>query len=799
MRSRLVFTALSFSALAACGGARSSAPRAEDTTTRVAVEPSSVETSAGAAPVVEAPAPEAPREDLAAIRIPADVEHAIDDAVHTAITQRALPGAVVAIGRRDGLVFLRAYGARAIDPAIERNDPSTIYDLASLTKPIATATSIALLAERGVLSFDDPASRFVTELDPRITIRHLLDHTSGLPAADPLAQYEGETREQSIARIASLRPEHAPGSRLLYSDLGFVLLGEIVTRASGVPLDRFVAREILTPLRMSSSSYRPDASWLSRIAPTERAERRGGVLVRGDVHDPRAWRLGGVSGNAGLFASAPDLARFARMMLGEGELDGVRVLAPESVRALITGQPRALGWDRRTAEEARTRGLGEGSIGHLGWTGTAIRIDPARDVFVVLLSNDVHPDGRGDVRPLFAELDRLIGHNVDRFLPAPSHVVRTGIDVELASGMPHLRGARAVLITHDAARTHDGRRTLDVLAEREDLEVLRVLAPEHGLGSDREGAIADGRDARTGIEVRGVFGPRRRPDDAMLEGADTLIVDLVDVGARFYTYASTMHQVLLTAAQSRGLRVVILDRPDPLGGAIVEGPGLDEALLSFVNHHTLPLRHGMTMGELARLLDHDHGLALGEQLVVVQAEGWRRALDAFDVGARWVAPSPNLPDLDAVALYPAVALLEGADVSVGRGTELPFRVIGAPWMDTTRVLEALRASSVPGVAFEETRFTPRSARHRGRACRGIRVAITDRAAYRASITGLAIVRAVVGAHRDRLDRTRVLAMVGRAEVLEAIERGAPWDAVLARAEEDARAFEARRAPFLLYE
>jgi uncharacterized protein YbbC (DUF1343 family) len=816
MRARLMWAAL---ALTACAVRATPAPEVEVPASLPEPEGAAGgEQSAGALPGPAVPDAEDDEAEVEAgsvptapiaIRLPADVERAVDDAVYEALDRRQLAGAVIAIGRRDGLAFLRAYGVRASDPSIEPNDVDTIYDLASLTKPIATTTALAILAERGALAWDDPVARFLPAFaahgKARVTIRHLLHHTGGMPAVDPLRAYDGEDRAASIARILALPPVARPGERTLYSDLGFVVLGEVVAAAAGEPLDAFVAREILAPLAMRSSGFRPAPALVPRVAPTERAERRGGAMIRGDVHDPRAWRLGGVAGNAGLFASAPDLARFARAMLGEGELDGARILSPESVRALVTperlpgGLTNGLGWDMRSAGEARAGGgMSDASYGHLGWTGTAIRIDPRLDVFAIVLSNDVHPDGHGDVRPLAAALERIVADAAPRMIPPPRVDVGAGIDALMRSDFEPLRGASVVLVTHDAARARDGRRSLDVLAASDALEVLRVLAPEHGLGVDREGHVGDARDARTGLPALGLFGATRRPTDAMLEGADTLVIDLVDVGARFYTYASTMHEALVAAAARPGLRVVVLDRAAPLGGAIVEGPLLDAELRSFVNHHPLPLRHGLTLGELARLLDAELGLGLGERLVVVRAEGWSRARAALEIGARWTPPSPNLPDAETALLYPAVALLEGADVSVGRGTTEPFRVIGAPWMSPERVLAALSALRTPGVAFEEARFTPRSARHRGRACRGVRVLLRDPSAYRAADVGLAIVRAVLDAHRDRIDLERVLPLVGSRRVLDALAADVPLEAIVAMAREDAAAFEARRAPYLLY-
>jgi uncharacterized protein YbbC (DUF1343 family) len=819
MHARLAWMALT---LAACGAAapEDQAAPGERSSARVEMAPASgddaerevtpIDPGAATAEATESGEPAGG----AAIRIPPDVERAIDDAVLGAITRRELPGGVVAVARRDGLAFLRAYGLRAIDPEPAPNDVDTIYDLASLTKPVATTTALALLAERGALTFDDPVARhlpaFAANGKERITIRQLLTHTGAMPPTDPLAAYEGATREQSIARILALAPIGRAGERVVYSDLGYVVLGELIAAVSGIPLDRFVDREILAPLAMRSSCFRCGASLLPRIAPTERAERRGGMLIHGDVHDPRAYRLGGVAGNAGLFTTARDLSRFARMLLGEGEVDGTRLLSAETVRALLVperargGVARALGWDVRGEAETRALRAARGSTmsassyGHLGWTGTWIRIDPELDVAALLLSNDVHPDGRGDIRPLAAELEGIVAAGADRIAPRPAIDVRVGIDVELRDGLPHLRGARAVLVTHDAARARDGRRTLDVLAGSPDATLLRVLAPEHGIGGDREGAIGDARDARTRLPVLGLFGRTRRPTGAMLEGADTIVIDLVDVGARFYTYASTMHEVLVAAAARPSVRVVILDRPSPVGGTIVEGPTLDRDLVTFVSHHPIPIRHGLTLGELARLLDDELALGLGERLVIVEAEGWRRADTALDIGARWVPPSPNLPDPETVLLYPAVALLEGADVSVGRGTSEPFRVIGAPWLDSDRVLALLAATPLPGVELEATRFTPRSATHARRRCNGIRIRITDRAQYRAARTGLGLVRAMLAAHREHIALDRVLPLVGSRRALDALAALEELDAIEAIAHEDAIAFQARRARYLIY-
>lgn len=725
-----------------------------------------------------------------AIRIPLESEHAIDALVERELAAGAAPGCVVAIGDARSIAFLRAYGWRAIEPAREPMTTDTIFDLASVTKAVATTTSILRLVERGAIELDAPARRYLPELRgggrERITVRHLLTHTSGLPAVDPLTDYDGGERP-AIARIARAALEGAPGGSVRYSDLGFILLGEIVARVDGRSLDRFAHDEVFAPLGMRDTLFVPDASLRGRIAPTERAERRGGEMVRGVVHDPRAFRLGGVAGNAGLFSTAEDLSRLAQSFLRNG--DGV--LSPASLQAMARVDPsvpgrRALGWDVGHA------GLSARAFGHGGYTGTSLWIDPEAGLYIVLLSNRVHPNGRGDVQRLVRELGPLARDAMARAGPSREGGVLNGVDVLAAQGFEPLRGARIALLTHDAARARDGRRTLDVLAAAPGLEVVSVLAPEHGLGADREGAIADGRDARTRLPVHGLFGPRRTPSASMLVNADTLVVDLVDVGARFFTYGSTASAAMRAASQS-GLRVVVLDRPCPLGGAVVRGPVSSPSVASFVNHHPLPVVHGMTLGELMRFVDAQTGL--GARLEIVQARGWRREMAFEETGLRWVPPSPNLRTLQQVRLYPGVALLEGTNVSVGRGTDAPFEQVGAPWIDGAALAAAI---DVPGARITPTRFTPRAGPYRGQPCEGVRIEVVDGRLDPVRL-GLSIARALARVSPERWNPQRLLQMIGDRATVDAVLAGEALDRVEAGwTAEQARFLEAR-SRVLVYE
>jgi len=338
----------------------------------------------------------------------------MDAAIQNAIGAQQCPGGVLWV-EHNGVSYHRAYGRRALVPAPERMTEDTIFDLASLTKVIATTPAVMLLVQRGQIKLDAPVETYIPEFTgagkETITIRQLLTHTSGLRAGiDSHANWQGwDAAIQIICRERLLNP---PGKVFRYSDLNFILLGEVVNRCSGVPLQEFVAREIYRPLKMMETGYLPPAAMLARIAPTEIVD---GRPLRGTVHDPTARRMGGVAGNAGIFTTAADLARFARMMLNQGNLDGFQLFKPETVRLMTTVQTppsiesrRGLGWDI-DSEYSGPRGdlFSASSYGHTGWTGTSLWIDPASRTFVIFLSNRNHPDGQGNVVELRKQLGTL--------------------------------------------------------------------------------------------------------------------------------------------------------------------------------------------------------------------------------------------------------------------------------------------------------------------------------------------------------------------------------------------------------
>lgn len=713
----------------------------------------------------------------------------IDAAVARALEEGKLPGCVVVVGRHDEVLFERAYGFRSLVPERAPMTRDTVFDLASLTKPMATAMGVMLLADRGRLDLDAPAATYVPELArlPAFTVRQLLLHTSGLPAVTPLSDWL--ERGELLRRVGALRLKAKPGERFLYSDVGFFVLQEILERVADRSIAAFTRDEVFAPLGMKDTGFSPPPALRARAAPTE--ERDGGA-IQGDVHDPRAFALGGVAGHAGVFSTAKDVARFARAMLLRGSLDGKRLLGEGTFERFVAREAtskggRALGWDIDSAFATHKSPLFSArAFGHGGYTGTVLWIDPDKDLFVAFLSNRVHPDGKGAVNPLVHELTTLAVQAAE---------VKTGIDVLRAESFERLRGARVGLVTNASAKASDGTTTIDAFRAAPGVTLAALFTPEHGLRANREGAIGDG--SYEGIPMHSLYGERYAPGGASLANIDTIVVDLQDVGVRFYTYASTMKRAMQVAAEE-GLRFVVLDRPNPIGGLDVQGPILSSSdVKGFVNHHPLPLRHGMTMGELARLFAADD--ALERQPEVVPMVGWKRRRSFSSTSLTWSPPSPNLPTLRAVTLYPAVGLFESTNVSVGRGTDVPFEIIAAPWLEPARVLEELAKSPLAGVEVTAAEVTPRSSVHANKACRAIRLRVTDVARFEPVRTAVAIATALQRVHPDEWRFDDMNRMLRHAPTLEAIRAGKGVADVEATWASELAAFKVRRAPFLLYD
>jgi uncharacterized protein YbbC (DUF1343 family)/CubicO group peptidase (beta-lactamase class C family) len=710
----------------------------------------------------------------------------IDEAVAESLARKDAPGAVVLVARKGKVVYRKAFGDRAIEPKREAMTVDTIFDLASLTKIVATTTSMMILVERGKVSLADPVALYIPEFGKfgkeRITIEQLMTHRAGLPPDNEIADYVGKL--DAIQKICELRPSYEPGTRFVYSDVGFIVAAEIVRRVTGQPINQFSSENIFAPLSMRDTFFlepslhsfastqatmmRLEKEIKERTAPTEMRE---GRWMRGEVHDPRAYEMGGVAGHAGLFSTADDLAIFCQMILNKGEYNGVRILAPYSVERMVsaqtmpTSQMRGIGWDVNTSYSSNRGDLFPvGTFGHTGFTGTSIWLDPASETFVVLLTNRVHPNGKGDVTrlrsavasivagaiteppyapvfnalkspPYYVDAPRAV---INRGVPSgPLHPVLTGIDVLERDGFKQLEGRRIGLITNHTGVDRSGRSTIDVLASAKNFKLVALFSPEHGLRGIEDAPVANSNDGRTGLPVYSLYEKdQRRPTAEMLKGIDTLVFDIQDVGTRFYTYTTTCGYAMEEAAKNK-IKFVVLDRPNPINGYEIEGPVADPQLAnSFTAYHPVPVRYGMTMGELAMLFNAER--KIGADLTVIKMEGWRRA-DHFDGTALiWVNPSPNMRSLTEALLYPGIGLLETTNVSVGRGTDTPFELVGAPWIDARMLAEALNHSGLAGVRFVPVRFTPKSSKYANEECGGVNIIVTDRGAFHPVATGVEI-------------------------------------------------------------
>src|SRR5262245_49035995 len=532
----------------------------------------------------------------------------LDEIIEAEIAKKQLPGAVVIVGRKGKVVWRRAYGNRAIEPAPEPMTVDTIFDLASLTKVVATATSMMILVERGLVRLGDPVSRYIPEFGEsgkkNITVEQLLTHRSGLIADNDVKDYE-QGPEEAMRNIWKLAPLAEAGSKFIYSDVNYIVLAELVKRVSGKAVNQFASENIFRPLGMKDTGYKPDASLTPRIAPTEK---RGEKWMRGEVHDPRAYLLGGVAGHAGLFSTADDLAIYCQMILNRGEFQGARVLSPMGVARMteahpirgaggnaVDGAARGIGWDIFTSYSANRGDLFPvGSFGHTGFTGTGLWIDPSSETFVVFLSNRVHPrlDPKhpADVSSLRGRVASVVaasiiegvgkrgGGSIWRPISPISPIgpisseAKNGIDVLKRDGFAPLKDQRVGLITNHTGRDRDGDSTIDLLHKAPGVKLVALFSPEHGIrGALDQSNISNSTDEKTGLPIYSLDGETKAPTAETLKEIDTLVFDIQDVGARFYTYISTLGLALEAAAKNKK-SFVVLDRVNPINGQDVEGP-----------------------------------------------------------------------------------------------------------------------------------------------------------------------------------------------------------------------------------
>ena len=750
----------------------------------------------------------------------------VDAIINEAVQSGLIPGAVVAIGHNGQLIYRKAYGSRALVPRREAMTLDTIFDAASLTKVVATTPSVMKLFEAGKLRLDDPVTKYLPEFQggkSDITVRLLMTHFSGLPP-DLILKPRWSGYEAGIQKALETKPVALPGARFIYSDINFLLMGEIVRRLSGETLPQFAHEQIFAPLGMNDTQFQPAAALRGRIAPTE-IDPDTGEPLRGIVHDPTSRFMGGLAGNAGLFTTAEDLAKYAEMMLGMGSRAGLRIFEPMTVKkftepASPADQPilRALGWD---IDSPYSSNRGElypiGSFGHTGYTGTEMWLDPTTNSFVILLTNVVHPHGVKSLSSLRSRVatavaasfgiqvpqsvaltgynETLTGAGVHRAVNRNGQTM-TGLDVLEQSGFAELKGKRIGLITNHTGLDRKGRRNVDAMLAA-GLQVVTLFSPEHGITAQQDTDVANGRDARTGLPVISLYEPnRRRLPRNRINNLDAIVYDIQDVGTRFYTYSCTMLYALEETAAT-GKPFFLLDRPNPITGTHVEGPMLDKDLESFVGCYDIPLRHGMTFGELATMANAEQHW--DANLHVIKMQNWERG-DWFDATAlRWVNPSPNMRSLNAALLYPGIGLLEAnTNYSVGRGTDAPFEQIGADWMDGQALARYLNARYIPGVRIYATRFRPTASNFSDRDIEGVRFVITDREAFDSTRLGVEIATALRELFPGKIDFDKCKYLAGNHRMLNEVESGTDASVIWTQAQEQAEQFAARRKPYLLY-
>ncbi len=795
----------------------------------------------------------------------------IDSLVNDAIKDKKMPGAVVLVGHKGKIVYRKAYGNRSLVPTVEPMTVDTIFDVASLTKPVATATSIMILVEQGKLRLNDTIGMYIPDIDDanakRVTIQQLLTHTSGYrPDFDLSEKWTG--REGMLTALKKERLRNPPGTKFVYSDIGFEVLGEIVERVTAVNIGKFFFREIRRVLTMRESGFvellasdsifeNAQLSLTGRIAPTENIrgqksylgarfagdDKEGDRMLRGQVHDPTAFRMGGIAGHAGLFSNANDLARYCQMLLNGGVLDGMRVMSAQTVAKMTSpnvvsedGATRGLGWDINTSFSGNRGELFPlGSFGHTGFTGTGLWIDRVSQTFVVFLSNRVHPDGKGDVGPLRAKVSTVVASAIEdtpaeKFKQAeaeynaavaaqlPKFVAGTraslpatgstavrdarvptlnGIDILERDKFKQLEGLKIGLVTNHTGRNLAGKQTIDILFEAKNVKLTAMFAPEHGIRGELDvEKIDDSKDEKTGLPIYSIYKDGlRRPKPEQTATIDAFVYDIQDIGARFYTYTATLKNVLEEAAKA-GKPVFILDRPNPINGNDIDGILAEEDKLSFIAAHTTPVRYGLTIGELGMMMNAER--KIGADVRVIKMENWSRGMWFDETGQTWINPSPNMRSLTEATLYPGIGLLETTNVSVGRGADTPFEVVGAPWINGRNLAKYLNERSLKGVRFVPIRFKPTTSVFKDEECSGINIIITDRNVFDSVATGIEIATALRKLYASEWQVDRYARLLVNQEILDAVKQGESPENIdkLVRPKKDA--FNIRRAPYLLY-
>ena len=750
----------------------------------------------------------------------------IDAIVEENIEAGNFPGAVVAIGRGNKLAFLRAYGDRQTEPTVEQTTFDTLYDLASLTKVTATAIATAILVERGQIGYDDPIAKYFPDFAQNgketITVRDCLTHISGLTPDNSIRDYIGFNREEILANICKLGLRTPPREAFAYSDVGFILMGYVIEKVTGMSEDEFVRQNIYLPLGMVDTGYNPNDEQKARAAAAEKRTSEDENWIKGEVHDPRAYEMKGVAGHAGNFSTAPDLAILSAMLIGHGTYtpasgaDPVQIMKPETFKLMTEplGIPRGVrsrGWDKRSPYSGnRAVLMSPEAIGQSIW------IDPGTNLYVIFLGNRLHPDGKGDYVGMSGKIGQIaldsIHEDVDRNAAAefvkksvyvsPNAVSEfkkgatlTGADVLARDNYAPLKDLRVGLLTNQTGVLRDGARLPKAMQDG-GVNLTTLFSPEHGLyGALDQSNIDDAKDPETGLKVYSLYGETRRPTPQMLDDVDAFVFDIQDVGVRFYTYISAMCSAMQACADLHK-KFVVLDRPNPIGGVKVDGPFLDPGREAYVAFFPMPIQHGMTVGELALAFAYKYNLNL--DLTVVPCENWKREQLFDQTGLTWINPSPNMRSLTEALLYPGIGIMEFTNVSVGRGTDTPFEVVGAPWLDGEDLAAKLNAQGLPGVQFEPTSYTPTASVYKDEEVRGIRMTVTNPKTIQPVKIGIEIMKRLAVDYPDEWNQKNANTLLLNDATLEAINRADSRFQIADLWKADLDRFNAFRANFLIY-
>lgn len=714
--------------------------------------------------------------------------------LQNAVARAKTPGAAAYIGRHDETLLWDVAGNRECVPEQKPVDKFTLYDLASLTKVIATTTAIMQLRDAGKLDLDQPVAEVIPVPAFRaFTFRHLLTHTSGLIGYDTWYK-EVSSLNDIIQRLASLPLNSPPGTRRLYSDFGFMLLGKSVELLSQDSLDAYCRKHIFEPLAMSRTTYKPPEEWRDNCAATELCAWRQRVMI-GEVHDEHAFAIGGISGHAGLFSTADDLGKFARAIL-HGYALTEKTLDEMARLGQVPAYPwQGLGWKIDPWWNSVDGFVpSRAAIGHTGWTGTNLWIDRHAGFYAILLSNSCHPSRTQRDNRL---MRRAFSTGIASVCPPKTVNPHSGLDRLLWEEFEPLRGKRVALLTNTAAADLLGRSVMDVLAFDPSITVQRIFTPEHGLYAQEE-AGKSVQKQKASAPIISLYGEQRQPTPDQLADIDVFLVDLPDVGSRYYTYADTMKECMAACAKAKKT-VCVLDRPNPLGGTILEGP-IARKFGAAVCWAPVPIRHGMTLGETALFFQKTAFAKSGLDVQVLLVDAWPREHLFHECDLAWLPPSPNIPNADTALWYVGACLFEGVNLNEGRGTESPFQFVGAPWLDAEKIAAALDPAEIPGCRIQTNAYTPKSIpgkashpEYENQTCHGIQVEILQPPQVRAFTSAVAMLRAIRRIHPGQLSfKPSFDLLAGGPWLREQIEKDTPALELTQGLEKELREFDQKR-------